>query len=136
MPRYAFKIEYDGKGFSGWQRQKSLKTVQGEIEASLRKLDPSISSIFGAGRTDAGVHAVAQVAHCDLAENWDNFKLKEALNFHLKPNKISILNCNVIIRILLGLKMYLTKIKFCLHLFGRRTNLVNVAEFSSQDCCS
>ena len=96
MPRYAFKIEYDGKGFSGWQRQKSLKTVQGEIEASLRKLDPSISSIFGAGRTDAGVHAVAQVAHCDLAENWDNFKLKEALNFHLKPNKISILDVRMV----------------------------------------
>ena len=83
MPRYAFKIEYNGKGFSGWQRQKSLKTVQGEIEASLKKLDPDISSLYGAGRTDAGVHAVAQVAHCDLIKNWDNFKLKEALNFHL-----------------------------------------------------
>ena len=96
MPRYALKIEYNGKGFAGWQRQKSHKTIQGEIEASLKKLDPEITSIFGAGRTDAGVHATSQIAHCDLIEKWDNFKLKEALNFHLKPNKISVLDVNIV----------------------------------------
>ena len=61
MPRYAFKIEYNGKGFAGWQRQKDHITVQGEIETSLRKLDPDISAIFGAGRTDAGVHSLSLI---------------------------------------------------------------------------
>ena len=96
MPRYAFKIEYNGKGFAGWQRQRDHITVQGEIETSLRKLDPDISAIFGAGRTDAGVHSFGQVAHCDLMKKWENFKLKEALNFHLKPQRIAILDVKVV----------------------------------------
>ena len=56
MPRYAFKIEYNGNGFAGWQRQKDHITVQGEIEKALRKLDPEVSSIFGAGRTLSLIH--------------------------------------------------------------------------------
>jgi len=96
MPRYAFKIEYNGNGFAGWQRQKDHITVQGEIEKALRKLDPEVSSIFGAGRTDAGVHSCGQVAHCDLAKNWEKFRLKEALNFHLKPHKIAVLDISLV----------------------------------------
>ena len=96
MPRYAFKIEYNGNGFAGWQRQKDHITVQGEIEKALRKLDPEVSSIFGAGRTDAGVHSCGQVAHCDLTKNWEKFRLKEALNFHLKPHKIAVLDISLV----------------------------------------
>lgn len=92
MPRYALKIEYDGKPFSGWQRQNDHPSVQQEIETALRKLDPDAPDIAAAGRTDAGVHALAQVAHCDLQKPWDTFRLSEALNFHLKPQPVSIID--------------------------------------------
>lgn len=90
MPRYALKIEYDGAPFHGWQRQKDHSSVQQAVEDGLRKLEPGFDSIAAAGRTDAGVHAFGQVAHCDMAKDWDPFRLSEALNFHLKPLPIAI----------------------------------------------
>ena len=93
MPRYALKIEYDGAPFSGWQRQTDLPTVQGAIEDALAKLEPRAHTIAGAGRTDAGVHALAQVAHCDMDKDWDPFRLSEALNYHLKPAPVAIVAC-------------------------------------------
>ncbi len=92
MPRYALKIEYHGAPYSGWQRQKSHPSVQQEIETALRKLEPNAPDITAAGRTDAGVHALAQVAHCDLEKDWDPFRLSEALNFHLKPQPLAIVD--------------------------------------------
>ena len=92
MPRYALKIEYFGAAFSGWQTQLNAITVQGTLEAALAKLDPAGPAIFGAGRTDAGVHALAQVAHCDLARSWDPFRLCEAFNYHLKPLPVAIVD--------------------------------------------
>ncbi|MCY1126821.1 tRNA pseudouridine(38-40) synthase TruA [Frigidibacter sp. RF13] len=91
MPRYALKIEYHGGPFSGWQRQAGQPSVQEAIETALRKLEPDAGPIHGAGRTDAGVHATGQVAHAELAKDWDPFRLSEALNFHLKPAPVSIL---------------------------------------------
>ena len=85
MPRYALKIEYDGAPFHGWQRQTHLASVQGTIEAALAKLEPGAQAIAAAGRTDAGVHGLGQVAHCDMMKAWDPFRLSEALNYHLKP---------------------------------------------------
>lgn len=85
------KIEYDGAPFSGWQRQNDFPTVQGAVEAALRKLQPDFKGIQAAGRTDAGVHATAQVAHCDLRKDWQPGLLANALNFHLKPQPVSIL---------------------------------------------
>ena len=93
MPRYALKIEYDGAPFAGWQRQADQPSVQGAIEAALARLEPGEHTIAAAGRTDAGVHALAQVAHCDLARDWDPFRLSEALNHHLKPAPVAILSC-------------------------------------------
>ncbi len=90
MPRYALKIEYNGAPFSGWQRQRDCPSVQQEIESALRKLEHDAADIAAAGRTDAGVHALAQVAHCDLSKSWDPFRLRGALNFHLKPRPIAI----------------------------------------------
>ncbi|MGR3571853.1 tRNA pseudouridine(38-40) synthase TruA [Brevirhabdus sp.] len=90
MPRYALKIEYDGGPFSGWQRQKGLPTVQGALEAALRRIDPSGPLVQGAGRTDAGVHALGQVAHVDLARDWPAERLAGAVNFHLKPAPVAI----------------------------------------------
>jgi len=92
MPRYALKIEYHGAPFVGWQRQTDLPSVQGAIESALAKIQPGDHTIAAAGRTDAGVHALAQVAHCDLARDWDPFRLSEALNFHLKPHPIAIID--------------------------------------------
>ncbi|WP_102109575.1 tRNA pseudouridine(38-40) synthase TruA [Oceaniglobus roseus] len=90
MPRYALKVEYHGAPFAGWQRQKDQPSVQGAIEDALRRIDPDHPGIAAAGRTDAGVHATAQVAHCDLARSWDPFRLSEAVNYHLKPLPVAI----------------------------------------------
>jgi len=91
MPRYALKIEYDGQPFNGWQRQDGQPTVQGCIEGAVRKLEPANDGIAAAGRTDTGVHGLAQVAHVDMAKPWTPFRLNEALNAHLRPNPVSIL---------------------------------------------
>ncbi|MBK0329176.1 tRNA pseudouridine(38-40) synthase TruA [Rhodobacteraceae bacterium F11138] len=93
MPRYALKIEYQGGPFAGWQRQKDQPSVQGAIEAALARLEPRAHTIAAAGRTDAGVHALGQVAHCDMQKNWDPFRLSEALNHHLKPAPVAITAC-------------------------------------------
>ena len=92
MPRFAFQIEYDGAPFAGWQRQAGdLVSVQGVVETALARLEPGPHTIAAAGRTDSGVHATAQVAHCDLMRDWDPFRLSEALNWHLKPHPVAIL---------------------------------------------
>lgn len=90
MPRYALKIEYDGGPFAGWQRQAEPPSVQAAVETALAKLEADVPSIAAAGRTDAGVHALAQVAHCDMAKDWAPFRLAEALNYHLKPHPVAI----------------------------------------------
>ncbi len=92
MPRYALKIEYDGGPFAGWQRQaQGLASVQGAVEAALARLEPGPHTIAAAGRTDAGVHATGQVAHCDLSRDWAPFRLGEALNHHLRPLPVAVL---------------------------------------------
>ena len=93
MQRYALKVEYHGAPFHGWQRQDDVPSVQGAIEAALARLEPRAHKISAAGRTDKGVHALAQVAHCDMARNWTPFRLSEALNYHLKPHPIAITAC-------------------------------------------
>tara|TARA_R110000765_G_scaffold10984_9_gene34547 strand:+ start:274213 stop:274983 length:771 start_codon:yes stop_codon:yes gene_type:complete len=93
MPRYALKVEYHGAPFVGWQRQPDQPSVQGAIEAALAKLEPRAHTIAAAGRTDAGVHALAQVAHCDMDKDWDPFRLSEAINYHLKPAPVAIVDC-------------------------------------------
>ena len=93
MPRYALKVEYNGAPFAGWQRQADQPSVQGAIEAALARLEPGPHTIAAAGRTDAGVHGLGQVAHCDLKKDWEPFRLSEALNYHLKPQPVAILAC-------------------------------------------
>ena len=91
MPRYAFKIEYDGQPFAGWQRQRGQMSVQQAFEEAIGGIDDSFPKATAAGRTDSGVHANGQVAHCDLQKDWDPFRLAEALNAHLRPRRISVL---------------------------------------------
>lgn len=93
MPRYALKVEYHGAPFVGWQRQREQTSVQGQIEAALAKLEQGPHTIAAAGRTDAGVHAWGQVAHCDLVKDWEPSRLAGALNYHLKPDPIAIVAC-------------------------------------------
>lgn len=85
-------IDYDGGPFNGWQRQAAGQlTVQGAIEAALARLEEGPHTIAAAGRTDAGVHATGQVAHCDLVKDWDCFRLASALNAHLRPYPVAVL---------------------------------------------
>lgn len=93
MPRYALRIEYHGAPFAGWQRQaQGLASVQAAVEAALERLEPGPHSIAAAGRTDAGVHATGQVATVDLARDWPPFRLMEALNYHLRPAPVAVLD--------------------------------------------
>jgi tRNA pseudouridine38-40 synthase len=91
MPRYKLVIEYDGTDYVGWQRQANGLSVQEVIESALARLDPAPGGLRGAGRTDAGVHASAQVGHVDLSREWRGDKLREALNAQMRPEKVAIL---------------------------------------------
>ena len=91
MPRYRLTIEYDGTPFAGWQMQATELSVQGVLEAAVAVINGTSAVIHGAGRTDAGVHALGQVAHVDLAKSWDIFELRNALNANLRPHPISVL---------------------------------------------
>ncbi len=93
MARYALKIEYDGAGYAGWQRQADVPSVQGTVEAALAALEPDVPSIAAAGRTDTGVHALGQVAHCDMAKDWQPERLMGALNHHLRQKGIAVVAC-------------------------------------------
>ena len=91
MPRYALRIEYHGGPFAGWQRQAAEPSVQAAVESALARIEPGAPAVAAAGRTDAGVHATGQVAHCDLGREWEPFRLMEALNWHLKPAPVAVL---------------------------------------------
>jgi tRNA pseudouridine38-40 synthase len=91
MPRYALLIDYHGGPFRGWQRQDGQPSVQEAVETALRRIEPDVAPVQGAGRTDTGVHATGQVAHVDLPRAWDPFRLAEALNAHLRPLPVAVL---------------------------------------------
>jgi len=92
MPRYALALEYDGTGFVGWQRQAQGRSVQQVLEAAASRLvgGAPVASIT-AGRTDAGVHASFQVVSIDLDRDMPADKLRDALNFHMKPHAVVVL---------------------------------------------
>jgi tRNA pseudouridine38-40 synthase len=92
MPRYRILIEYDGTPFAGWQFQSDAMTVQGEIEIAIEKLTGERVAIQGAGRTDAGVHALGQVAHFDLSKPVETDTIRDGLNAHLRPHPIAVLS--------------------------------------------
>jgi tRNA pseudouridine38-40 synthase len=91
MPRYRLTIEYDGTGLVGWQWQPEGVSVQAALENAVEKFCGETVRVHGAGRTDAGVHALAQVAHVDLGREHPTDTIRGALNHHLRPTPISVL---------------------------------------------
>jgi len=96
MTRFVLTIEYDGRPFVGWQRQKNGFAVQEAIEDSIRRLTGEGVTLHGAGRTDAGVHALGQVAHFDLERSFNAETIRAGLNAHLRPHPISVIDAAVV----------------------------------------
>jgi tRNA pseudouridine38-40 synthase len=96
MPRFRLLVEYDGTPFCGWQRQANGRSVQGAIEAAFLRLGGGPVTVKGAGRTDAGVHAAGQVAHADFPREWTADKLRDALNAHLRPDPVAIVEAAIV----------------------------------------
>jgi tRNA pseudouridine38-40 synthase len=91
MARYKLLLEYDGTPFAGWQFQDNAPTVQGVLTDAIAAFTGECTTVQGAGRTDAGVHALGQVAHIDLARDWGDDTVRDAINFHLRPQPIAVL---------------------------------------------
>jgi tRNA pseudouridine38-40 synthase len=91
MPRYKLTLEYDGGPFAGWQLQADAQTVQGVLEEAVFRINGEPAVVHGAGRTDAGVHALGQVAHVDMKRQWDCYVLRNALNANVRPHPVSVL---------------------------------------------
>ena len=96
MPRYRVTVEYDGTPFSGWQRQRDRTSVQQTLEDAITRMSGESVTTQAAGRTDAGVHALGQVAHFDLSRPWDTFRVREALNFHLRPHPVAVIDAEAV----------------------------------------
>ena len=96
MTRYALTVEYDGRPFMGWQRQAHGPSVQGALEAAAFAITGEAVAMHAAGRTDAGVHALAMRAHCDVAKPIGAFRLMEALNARARPQPVAVLRCEAV----------------------------------------
>ncbi|MGB3833669.1 MAG: tRNA pseudouridine(38-40) synthase TruA [Mesorhizobium sp.] len=98
MPRFRLDIEYDGGPYAGWQRQAGHLSVQEAIERAVEKFCGDRVALHGAGRTDAGVHAAAQVAHVDLSKDWPPDTVRDALNAHLQQagDRVAILKARAV----------------------------------------
>jgi tRNA pseudouridine38-40 synthase len=95
VTRFRLTIEYDGGGFVGWQRQENGPSIQQSLEEAVFRITGETALVQGAGRTDAGVHALGQVAHVDVEKAIEAEKLKDAINHHLKPAPIAVLASEV-----------------------------------------
>jgi tRNA pseudouridine38-40 synthase len=93
--RFRLTLEYDGAPFVGWQRQDNGPSVQGALEDAIEKLSGERVTVTGSGRTDAGVHALGQVAHFDLVKAFEPGKVRDALNYHLRPHPVVVLEAGV-----------------------------------------
>ena len=95
MPRYRMTIEYDGRPYKGFQAQADLPTVQGSLERAARAFCGEAVRVSAAGRTDTGVHGLGQVIHIDIDKDWRPDVVRNAINAHLVPEPIAILDCEI-----------------------------------------
>lgn len=95
MPRYKLTVEYDGRDFVGWQRQANGPSIQAALEAAVKGFCGQTVTIEGAGRTDAGVHALGQVAHVDVTKDHETHTVMAALNYHLRPAPIVVVSADL-----------------------------------------
>lgn len=95
MPRYRLVLEYDGRRYNGYQAQEGLPTVQGAVERAIHAFCGEIVRLQAAGRTDAGVHATAQVVHVDLTKDWRAAVVRDALNAHLLGEAVVVLDAEL-----------------------------------------
>lgn len=93
MTRFALTLEFDGTPFMGLQRQAHGPSVQQAVEEAVERVTGEPAIMHAAGRTDAGVHALGMRAHVEVAKPIAAFRLMEALNYHLRPDPIAVLNC-------------------------------------------
>ena len=91
MPRYKLTIEYDGTPFVGWQVQRDGLSVQGVVSKAIAAFAGEQATVHGAGRTDAGVHALGQVAHIDLRRPWRADRVRDAMNAQLRPHPVAVI---------------------------------------------
>lgn len=91
MPRYRLTLEYDGGPYRGFQAQGDLPTIQGSVERAVKAFSGETLRLQAAGRTDTGVHAAGQVVHIDLTKAWKPDVVRDALNAHLVPEPICVL---------------------------------------------
>ena len=91
MTRWRLTVEYDGGPFVGWQRQAAGISVQGVIERAIGEMTGGAVTVHGAGRTDAGVHALAMEAHADIAKPLTEHRLREGINALVRPHPVSVL---------------------------------------------
>jgi tRNA pseudouridine38-40 synthase len=122
MTRIKLTLEYLGTPFVGWQRQENGLSIQQALEEAIFRITGETVTVHGAGRTDAGVHALGQVAHVDIEKHLTPEKLMDAVNFHLKPNPIAVLAAEAVVpdfhaRFLAKKRAYLYRIQ------NRRTPL-------------
>ncbi|HSZ66633.1 MAG TPA: tRNA pseudouridine(38-40) synthase TruA [Xanthobacteraceae bacterium] len=96
MPRYKLTIEYDGTTFVGWQQQDNGASVQGVLTEAVVAFAGERVVVAGAGRTDTGVHALGQVAHIDLSKEWEIDRIRDAFNFHLRPQPVAVLKAELV----------------------------------------
>jgi tRNA pseudouridine38-40 synthase len=96
VTRYKLLVEYDGAGFVGWQRQTNGPSVQQALEDAIAGFSGEFVRVYGAGRTDAGVHAAGQVAHFDLEKATDGKTVANALNAHLRPLAVAVLGAEAV----------------------------------------
>src|SRR3982074_679952 len=122
MPRYKLIIEYDGGPFCGWQLQDNGPSVQGALETAVRAICGEPGRVHGAGRTDAGVHALAQVAHCDIAKHFAPGRLRDGLNAHLRPHPIGVLDAEIVPKTLES-RLSAIRRHYLYRLVNRRANL-------------
>ena len=96
MTRFALTVEYDGRPFQGWQRQEHGPSVQAALERAVHAVTGETAAVHAAGRTDAGVHALAMRAHVDVEKPFSAFRLGQALNALLRPDPVAVLACEVV----------------------------------------